>query len=189
MAIPTLTIYSATADPTTLRAIFDAVAMICKNNLMIWGFAVMVALWRLSASTAVASLRSASGQGGAALGNGALSAMMPFVLATVLTNPMLKSTVQIESTVNGSLTQVDNVPLAVSIIPVAGSILSTDLNDTVSTAFQRASAEYPTISASSNGFLNPLKALLNARTATSRLSGIDSEVKLFSLHASARTQG
>ncbi|MDF0506644.1 conjugal transfer protein TraG N-terminal domain-containing protein [Burkholderia cenocepacia] len=177
MAIPTLTIYSATADPTTLRAIFDAVAMICKNNLMIWGFAVMVALWRLSASTAVASLRSASGQGGTTLGNGALSAMMPFVLATVLTNPMLKSTVQIESTVNGSLTQVDNVPLAVSIIPVAGSILSTDLNDTVSTAFQRASAEYPTISASSNGFLNPLKALLNARTATSRLSGIDSEVK------------
>lgn len=177
MAIPTLTIYSATADPTTLRAIFDAVAMICKNNLMIWGFAVMVALWRLSASTAVASLRSASGHGGTVLGNGALSAMMPFVLATVLTNPMLKSTVQIESTVNGSLTQVDNVPLAVSIIPVAGSILSTDLNDTVSTAFQRASAEYPTISASSNGFLNPLKALLNARTATSRLSGIDSEVK------------
>ncbi|WP_239664582.1 conjugal transfer protein TraG N-terminal domain-containing protein [Burkholderia cepacia] len=177
MAISTLTIYSATADPTTLRAIFDAVAMICKNNLMIWGFAVMVALWRLSASTAVAALRSASGQGGAVLGNGALSAMMPFVLATVLTNPMMKSTVQIESTVNGSLTQVDNVPLAVSIIPVAGSVLSMDLNDTVSTAFQRASAEYPTISASSNGFLNPLKALLNARTATSRLSGIDSEVK------------
>ncbi|WP_431229180.1 conjugal transfer protein TraG N-terminal domain-containing protein [Burkholderia contaminans] len=177
MAIPTLTIYSATADPTTLRAIFDAVAMICKNNLMIWGFAVMVAFWRLGASTAVAALRSASGQGGAVLGNGALSAMMPFVLATVLTNPMMKSTVQIESTVNGSLTQVDNVPLAVSIIPVAGSVLSMDLNDTVSTAFQRASAEYPTISASSNGFLNPLKALLNARTATSRLSGIDSEVK------------
>lgn len=177
MAIPTLTIYSATADPTTLRAIFDAVAMICKNNLMIWGFAVMVALWRLSASTAVAALRSASGQGGAVLGNGALSAMMPFVLATLLTNPLMKSTVQIESTVNGSLTQVDNVPLAVSIIPVAGSVLSMDLNDTVSTAFQRASAEYPTISSSSNGFLNPLKALLNARTATSRLSGIDSEVK------------
>jgi len=177
MAIPTLTIYSATADPTTLRAIFDAVAMICKNNLMIWGFAMMVALWRLSASTAVAALRSASGQGGAVLGNGALSAMMPFVLATLLTNPLMKSTVQIESTVNGSLTQVDNVPLAVSIIPVAGSVLSMDLNDTVSTAFQRASAEYPTISSSSNGFLNPLKALLNARTATSRLSGIDSEIK------------
>ncbi|MBU9486179.1 conjugal transfer protein TraG N-terminal domain-containing protein [Burkholderia multivorans] len=177
MAIPTLTIYSATADPTTLRAILDSVAMVCKNNLMVWGFAVMVALWRLSASTAAAALRSASGQGGAVLGNGALSAAMPFILATVLTNPMLKSTVQIESTVNGSLTEVDNVPLAISIIPVAGSVLSMDLNDTVSTAFQRASAEYPTISASANGFLNPLKALLSARTATSRLSGIDSEVK------------
>lgn len=33
MAIPTLTIYSATADPTTLRAILDSVAMVCKNNL------------------------------------------------------------------------------------------------------------------------------------------------------------
>lgn len=177
MAIPTLTIYSATADPTTLRAIFNSVAMVCQNNLFVWGFAVLVAMWRLSASTASAALRTASGQGGVVLGNGALSTMMPFILATLLTNPMAKSTVQIESTVNGSLTQVDNVPLAISAIPVAGSILSMELNDTVATAFQLASAEYPTISASANGFLNPLKLLLSARTATSRLIGVDSEVK------------
>ncbi|WP_260444871.1 MULTISPECIES: conjugal transfer protein TraG N-terminal domain-containing protein [Burkholderia] len=177
MAIPTLTIYSATADPTTLRAIFNSVAMVCQNSLFVWGFAVLVALWRLSASTASAALRTASGQGGVVLGNGALSTMMPFILATLLTNPMAKSTVQIESTVNGSLTQVDNVPLAISAIPVAGSILSMELNDTVATAFQLASAEYPTISASANGFLNPLKLLLSARTATSRLIGVDSEVK------------
>ncbi|KGC70088.1 putative type IV secretion system protein [Burkholderia pseudomallei] len=177
MAIPTLTIYSATADPTTLRAIFNSVAMVCQNSLFVWGFAVLVAMWRLSASTASAALRTASGQGGVVLGNGALSTMMPFILATLLTNPMAKSTVQIESTVNGSLTQVDNVPLAISAIPVAGSILSMELNDTVATAFQLASAEYPTISASANGFLNPLKLLLSARTATSRLIGVDSEVK------------
>jgi len=177
MAIPTLTIYSATADPTTLRAIFNAVAMVCQNTLFVWGFAVLVAMWRLSASTASAALRTPSGQGGVVLGNGALSAMMPFILATLLTNPMGKGTVQIESTVNGSLTQVDNVPLAISAIPVGGSILSMELNDTVATAFQLASAEYPTISATANGFLNPLKLLLTARTATSRLIGVDSEVK------------
>ncbi|WP_260434045.1 conjugal transfer protein TraG N-terminal domain-containing protein [Burkholderia stagnalis] len=177
MAIPTLTIYSATADPTTLRAIFNSVAMVCQNNLFVWGFAVLVAMWRLSASTAAAAMRTPSGQGGVVLGNGALSTMMPFILATLLTNPMAKGTVQIESTVNGSLTQVDNVPLAISAIPAAGSILSMELNDTVGTAFQMASAEYPTISASANGFLNPLKLLLSARTATSRLVGVDSEVK------------
>lgn len=177
MAIPTLTVYSATADPTTLRAIFNSVAMVCQNTLFVWAFAVLVAMWRLSASTAAAALRTPSGQGGVVLGNGALSTMMPFILATLLTNPMAKGTVQIESTVNGSLTQVDNVPLAISAIPAAGSILSMELNDTVGTAFQMASAEYPTISASANGFLNPLKLLLSARTATSRLTGVDSEVK------------
>ncbi|PRZ44872.1 conjugal transfer mating pair stabilization protein TraG [Paraburkholderia fungorum] len=177
MAIPTLTIYSVSADLTTLYSVLNGVAMICQQDLWIWGFAVGVAMWRLLASSTVAVLRSPSGQGGAVLGQGAFNTLMPFVLAMTLTNPMLKGTVQIESTINGAVTEVANVPLAISFIPAAGSLLSMNLNEEVSTAFGNVSSEYPAISATANGFLNPLKILLSSRTAMVRLGGIDSEVK------------
>jgi conjugal transfer mating pair stabilization protein TraG len=177
VAMPTLTYYSVSADLTTLNAVLNGVAMICQQDALIWGFAFAVAMWRLLASPIAAVLRSPSGQGGAVLGAGALNTFMPFILAMTLTNPMLKGTVQVESTINGAVTQVDNVPVVISAIPAAGSILSMNLNQYFSTAFQTTDAEYPAISATANGFLNPLKVLLTARTALVRLGGVDSEVK------------
>lgn len=177
MAIPTLTIYSVSADLTTLDAILNGVAMLCDQNALIWGFALLVALWRLLQSSTVAVMKSPTGQGAAVLSSGAMNALMPFILAMTLTNSMLKGTVQLESTINGALTEVSNVPLAISIIPAAGSILSQNINEVVSTAFSNVDSEYPTVSATANGFLNPLKILLTSRTAISRLGGIDSEVR------------
>ena len=177
MAIPTLTIYSTSADLTTLYAVLNGVAMICKEDAWIWGFALVVAMWRLLASSTSAVLRSPGGQGAAVLGHGAFNTLMPFILAMTLTNPMLKGTVQLEATVNGAVTEVDNVTLVISAIQAAGSILSMDLNAAYSTAFQTVDADYPAISASANGFLNPLKVLLTSRTAMVRLGGVDSEVK------------
>ncbi|OXC71630.1 conjugal transfer protein TraG [Caballeronia sordidicola] len=177
MAIPTLTYYSVSADLTTLSAILNGVAMVCQQNALIWGFAFLVSLWRLTATPVTAALKNASGGAGAVLASGSMSAIMPFVLAMMLTNSMLQGTVQVESTINGALTEVDHVPLAISAIPVAGSILSQNLNQVISTAFQSVNSEYPVISASANGFLNPLKVLLTARTAMMRLGGVDSEVK------------
>lgn len=177
MAIPTLTYYSVSADLTTLSAVLNGVAMVCKQNAMIWGFAVLVAIWRLLSTVTTATLRSPSGQGAATLATGPLHALMPLVLAMLLTNPMLQGTVQIQSRNTGAVTKVDNVPLAISIIPAGASQLSMDLNEVFATAFQTVDMEYPTISATTNGFLNPLKTLLSARTAMVRLSGIDSKVK------------
>jgi conjugal transfer mating pair stabilization protein TraG len=56
-------------------------------------------------------------------------------------------------------------------------MLSQDLNAVISTAFQSVNMEYPTISATTNGFLNPLKVLLSSRSAMVRLGGVDSEIK------------
>jgi conjugal transfer mating pair stabilization protein TraG len=177
VAIPTLTIYSVSADLTTLSAVLNGVAMICKQDTLIWGFALMVAMWRLLVTSTSAVLRSPTGQGGAVLGSGPLNTLMPFILAMLLTNPMLQGTVQVEATINGAVTEVDHVPLAISAIPAAGSVLSMNLNEVVSTAFGNVDDEYPTISATANGFLNPLKMLLTSRTALYRLNGLDSEVK------------
>lgn len=177
MAIPTLTFYSTSADLTTLSAIFNGVAMICQQNALIWGFAFAVALWRLMQTSTTAALRSPTGQGAAVLASGPMNTLIPFILAMTLTNPMLQGTVQLESTINGALTEVDHVPLAISVIPVGASILSQDVDKLVSTAYQSVNLQYPTISATANGFLNPLKVLLSARTSMVRLGGIDSEVK------------
>ncbi|MDN4571875.1 type VI secretion protein [Pandoraea cepalis] len=151
--------------------------MVCKQNAMIWGFAVAVAIWRLLSTVTTATLRSPSGQGAATLATGPLHALMPLALAMLLTNTLLQGTVQIQSRNTGAVTKVDNVPLAISIIPAAASQLSMDLNEVFATAFQTVDMEYPTISATTNGFLNPLKTLLSARTAMVRLAGIDSKVK------------
>jgi len=177
VAIPTLTYYSVSADLTTLSAVLNGVAMICQQNALIWGFAFAVGLWRLLSTATSAALKGANGQGGAVLASGSMSAFMPFILAMTLTNPMLQGTVQLESTINGAVTEVDHVPLAISAIPAFGSVLSQNLNQLFSTAFQNVDAEYPAISATANGFLNPLKVLLTSRTAMVRLGGVDSEVK------------
>lgn len=177
--MPTLTYYSVSADLTTLYAILNGVAMICQQTEFIWGFAFLVCLYRLFSASVAGAFRSASGAqaGVAALANGSASAFIPFVLAFVITNPGLQSTVQIESTINGAVEEVAHVPFAIAAIPAAGSVLSMNLNQLVSTAFGNVDAEYPSISATANGFMNPMKILLSSRTAMYRLGGIDSEVK------------
>ncbi|MCX4176667.1 MULTISPECIES: type VI secretion protein [Paraburkholderia] len=177
--MPTLTYYSTSADLTTLYAILNAVAMICQQTVFIWAFALAVSLWRLLSTSVGAVFQSSGGAqaGISTLSTGGMSAFVPFVAAFVLTNPGLQGTVQIEATVNGALSEVDHVPFVISAIPAAGSVLSMNLNQYVSTAFGNVDAEYPVISSTANGFMNPMKILLSSRTAMYRLGGIDSEIK------------
>lgn len=177
MAFPTLTYYSVSADLTTLSAILNGVAMVCKENAMIWGFAIAVVTWRLLASVTSATLKAPTGQGQAVLASAPMHALMALVLAMLLTNPEMKGTVQLQSRITGAVTKVDNVPIAISILPAAGSMLSMDLNQAIGTGIQTVNMDYPIIAATSNGFLNPLKTLLSARTAMVRLAGVDSKVK------------
>lgn len=173
----TFTIYTASADLTTLNAIFNGVSMICSQTSLIWGFAMLASVWRIFHMTTAATLETTSGRAGAVLQRGSMSAILPFILAMLLTTPGLQSRVQIESTLNGKVTAIDNVPMAISLIPVAGSMMSTQVGSVVTTAYQAVGTNYPAISAQQNGFINPLKVLLSSRSAIMRLGSVDSEVR------------
>lgn len=176
--MPTLTIYTVNADITLLAAILNGVAMICKQHAFIWGFALMVAMWKIvSAVTATALAASSGGAAGGVLAKGSTNMVMPLIFAFLLTNTGLQSTIQVQSTINGRVTSVDNVPFIISAIPAAASLMAQEVGAVVETAFQSVGTDYPSISASGNGFINPLKVLLTSRTAVLRLGGIDSEVR------------
>lgn len=163
----TLTIYVASANVTLLNGILNGVAMICQQTAYIWGFAALATAWMLTRAVVAGAMPI----GGAnALATGTYNAVMPIFLALVLTASPLKSTVQVESTINGKVTAIDNVPFAIAVLPSAVSQLSKDLGGFVTTAFQGTSASYSSISASGNGFINPLKTLLTARSAILKLA-------------------
>lgn len=176
--LPTLTIYTVSADVTLLNTILNGVAMVCQQNMLIWGFAMLAALWRITATTTKATIEaSKGGAGGGVLAHGSISAVMPFVFAMLLTNPMLQTKVQVESTINGKVTVIDHVPLVIGILPSAASTLSQETGAVIETANQGTGTDYASISASGNGFINPLKVLLTSRTAVMRLGGLESQVK------------
>ena len=176
--MPTLTIYTVSAEISLLKAILNGVAMICQQNSLIWGFALLACLWRLVTTVTQATIiTSKGGNGGGALASGSISAFMPFIFAMLLTSAPLQSKVQVESTVNGTLTAVDNVPFVIAVIPATASLMSQEIGAIVETAFQGTGTDYAAISASGNGFINPLKVLLTSRSAVLRLGSIDSQVK------------
>lgn len=172
-----LVIYTASADLTLLRAIFNGVAMICALTTFIWGFAILASTWRITHSVAASSLEGTSGQSGAILSRGSMGAVVPLILAMLLTVPGLQSRVIVESTFTGAATVIDNVPFVIAVIPAGGSLVSKEVGAVVTTAFQAVGTDYPALSASNNGFINPLKVLLSSRSAVLRLSSIDSEIK------------
>ena len=138
----------------------------------------MASLWLIVATTTKTALETSKGStGGGVLAHGSISSVMPFIFAMLLTNDGLQSTVQVESTVNGKVTAIDNVPFIIAILPSAASTLSQEVGSAVETAFQGSGTDYPSISASGNGFINPLKILLTSRTAIMRIGGIESQVK------------
>ena len=173
----TLTIYIASADLTTLSAIFNGVAMICTQTTMIWGFALLASTWRIVSTVTSATIETSSGKAGSVLTRGSYSAIMPLIFAMLLTFPGFQSKVQVESTLNGNVTTIANVPVIIAAIPAAGSLMSTQVGAVVTTAFQSVGTDYPALSAGANGFINPLKVLLSSRTAILRLGSIDSQVK------------
>ena len=171
--LPTLTIYLAGPSTYMMRYILNGVVMIVSQTSMIWGFAFLVSMWQITRSVTARS----AGADGASLEHGWKNSMLPMLIALTLTSAQLKTTVQVQSLVNGSVTSVSNVPVVVVAIPALGSVLSKELGDLVGTAFQAAGTNYSKISASGNGFINPLKILLSSRSALMRLGSIDSQVR------------
>lgn len=174
---PTLTIYSVSADLTMLNAILNGVAMIVNQTGFIWGFALLVSTWNIIRTVTKATFASVGGSGGSAMGTGAFDIIMPLILASLLTAPGMKVSVNLESTINGELSKVDNVPFVIAVVPAMASELSQELGGLVETAYQSVGTNYSSISASGNGFVNPLKVLLTSRTAVMRLGSVDSQVR------------
>ncbi|MEY4566433.1 MAG: putative type secretion system protein, partial [Planctomycetota bacterium] len=172
-----LTIYTTSADLMTLTAVLNGVAMISKQTSWIWGFAVLVSTIMIMRSVTAAAIGAGDGKGGTALVRGSLNIFMPMIFAVILTGAGMKTTVQLESTSNGKVSAVDNVPIAIAIIPATASLMSQELGALVETAFQSVGTDYPSISARGQGFINPLKILLTSRTAIMRLGSIDSQIR------------
>ncbi len=172
----TLTIYVTTADLTMLNTILNGVAMICKQTAFIWGCAMLAAMWILLSTVTQATIAAVGGNAQGVLPKGNLSAIMPFIMAMLLTNPILQGNVQVESQSSGRVTVISNVPFIISVIPATGSILSQQAGKLVETAYQSSGTDYASISESGNGFINPLKVLLASRSAINRLNGIPSQI-------------
>lgn len=174
---PTLTIYTASADLNLLSAILNGVAMIANQTAMIWGFALMVSMWTIIRTITKASLTAGGGNAGSVMGLGAIDIVLPLIMAFLLTAGGLKATVNIQSTMNGKVTKVDNVPFVIGLIPSMASDLSQELGGLVRTAYQSTSADYDSISATGEGFIRPMKTLLTARSAIMKMGSVDSQVR------------
>lgn len=172
-----LTIYTVNADTQLLNGVLNGVAMVCQQVGFIWGFAVMVSMYRLLATATQGTVAAVGSGGGAVLASGFFGALVPLILAMLLTSPQAQSKVTVESSANGQTTVVDHVPFAIGVIPSVASVISKELGALVETAFQSVGTDYASISASGNGFINPLKVLLTSRTAMLQLGSIGSEVR------------
>jgi conjugal transfer mating pair stabilization protein TraG len=173
-------IYIASADLTTLRAIFNGIAMLCADNnaqrAMIFGFALAAATWQLVSMTTAAALNAPAGAAGADLSKRAFGTLIPFVFALMLTEPSLKSEVKVESGLTGAVTTVANVPVVITFLPATASLVAKIVGEKFETAMQSTGTDYASLSAISQGFINPLKTLLTSRTAVMKLGGVASEV-------------
>lgn len=170
---PDQIIYTANGDLITLAAILNGVAMICQENLVIWGFALVAAMWGLVSAATSAGLN--AGAGGD-LTKRVVGLLIPFAFAIMLTHPGMKTPVTAESGLTGATTSVDNVPVIITFVPATASLVSKVVGERIEAAMQSTGTDYPSLSATHNGFINPLKTLLTSRTAVLRLGGIVSEV-------------
>jgi conjugal transfer mating pair stabilization protein TraG len=172
---PDQVIYTSNGDLATLNAILTGVAMVCQENLVIWSFALAAAMWGLVSMSTVAGLGPASGAG-TDLSKRAVGLLIPFFLAVMLTSSQMKTTVTVESGLTGATTSVDNVPVILSFVPATASLVSKIVGGRQEAAMQSTGTDYASLSATHNGFINPLKTLLTSRTAILRLGGVASEV-------------
>jgi conjugal transfer mating pair stabilization protein TraG len=173
---PDQIIYTANGDLTIFNAILNAIAMVCGENDLIWGFALISGLWALVSMSAAAGVNAASGTAGAELGKRAVGLLIPFILAITLTNGQMKTTVTVENLMTSATVSVDNIPIVISFLPATASRVSQLVGQKLETAMQLTGTDYSSISATHNGFINPLKILLTSRTAVLKLGGIASEI-------------
>ena len=165
-----VTIYTYT-DVYILGLIFNGIAAWCSSSNSFFEIALlasMVHLFRYGPSVVLMASQNAARQAIAGV-------TISLALAMLLTSPGFKSKVTLENQLTGQVTQVSNVPIIISMIPAAASVLANNLGSQMETVFGGASAEYGAISVGGAGFINPLKMLLQARGLINR-AGMQSNI-------------
>lgn len=165
-----VTIYTYT-DIYILGLIFNGVAAWCNSSNSFFEiaiFASMVHLLRYGPSVVLMGSQNGARQAIAGV-------TISLALAMLLTSPGFKSKVTLENQLTGQVTQVANVPIIISIVPAAASVLANNLGSQMETVFGGASAEYSAISVGGAGFINPLKMILQARSLINR-AGMQSNI-------------
>ena len=165
-------------DVVLLNAIFNAVAMICNNTALVWGFALFAATLLTTKTTFASTIESHRGAAGPVLTRGAYHMVAPLVLAMMLTSPDLKVTLTIENTTTGVTTQVANVPVLIAAIPVGGSALANAIGPAITTAMSGVNPTYGDITVSGHGFIDPMRRLLAARGSIEHLGSADTELRI-----------
>lgn len=172
------TLYTSSGDVVLLNAIFNGVAMIASNIALVWGFALVASMWLITRANAAALIETHRHAAGPVLTRGSYASIMPLVLAMILTSSDLKGTLTIENTTTGVTTTVDNVPMAISIIPVAGSLMSNTVGPAITTAMSGVNPGYGDINVSGHGFIDPMRRLLAARGSIEHLGSADTELRI-----------
>ena len=167
------TIYLPSVDLAMLNTVFNGVAMICNQTNFIWGFALLAGFWRIWATTATNALYPEANNINT---QGTISAFMALVLAMFLTTPSFKTTVTLENSTTGAVSQVDNVPMVIALPSAAATYLGFNMGSLVGTAYSSTLPSYASISSANAGFINPLKVLLMSRTAAYKLGSINSQI-------------
>jgi len=165
-------------DVVLLNAIFNAVAMICNNTALVWGFALFAATLLTTKTTFGAAIESHRGASGPVLTRGAYHMVAPLILAMLLTSPDLKVTLTIENTTSGVTSQVANVPVLIAAIPVGGSTLANAIGPAITTAMSGVNPTYGDITVSGHGFIDPMRRLLAARGSIEHLGSADTELRI-----------
>ena len=165
-------------DVVLLNAIFNAVAMICNNNALVWGFALFAATILTTKTTFASTIESHRGAAGPILTRGAYHMVAPLILAMLLTSGDMKVTLTIENTTTGVTSVVANVPVLIAAIPVGGSTLANAIGPAITTAMSGVNPTYGDITVSGHGFIDPMRRLLAARGSIEHLGSADTELRI-----------
>jgi len=172
------TLYTSSGDVVLLSAIFNFVAMVANNTVLVWGFALFAATLLTTRASVGATIEGHRGAAGPVLTRGAYHMVAPVIVAMLFTSSDMKVTLTIENTTTGVTSQVANVPIIIAAIPVGGSAMSNALGPVIVTGMSGVNPVYGDITVAGHGFIDPMRRLLAARGSVEHLGSADTELRM-----------
>ena len=165
------TIYLPGLEIGLMAAMLNGVAMLSQQKTLIWSVALTAAvLLTLKGVASAPSMR------WPALQNGLFGGLVAICLASFLTSPSMKRSVNVQGIASGVVARVDNVPVAVSLPYTLVSSIVFDAQQLVRTVISNVNPSYDQLSVDANGLVNPLKSLLNLRSLAYKTGSLESGI-------------